>query len=133
MQYVGQTNRTLKRRISEHLSDVSNHRRTPVGLHFRTCGIDGFSFFAIEGVPNNSKRLQREAKWIARIHSLHPRGMNFMEQSFPPPPVLVLPHSNCGDRVASLAKATFTDVTCTKRRSANLLSGCALPDSYVCH
>lgn len=123
--YVGQTSRPLHQRISEHLNDIRGSRDTPISLHYNVCGLPHFTFFAIERVPDQTKRLQREAGWIERLHSLQPHGINQVEQSAPAPPVLVLPHSLCGNRIANLARAILNDVTpltCTKRRSANLLS-----------
>ena len=120
--YVGQTARPLKVRIAQHLCDLRAGRDTPTARHFKTCGLGSFSFFGIEHAPNTSRRLQREATWIERLHSTEPEGMNTLERSSPAPSVLVLPHSRCASKIARMTSSAFPSlpVTCAKRRSSNL-------------
>ena len=123
--YVGQTSRQLKRRISEHLSDIKHQRKTSVSDHFNNCDISSFSFFAIEHVPDTQRRLAKEAVWIERLHSTPPTGFNIAEDSLDVNTALVLPHSSCATRTFQLCRtfsmsSSRTRVTCAKRRSKNL-------------
>ena len=119
--YVGQSSRPLRRRIGEHLNDIKRHRDTPVSGHFNTCGSSFLSFTALERVPDERQRLTKEAAWIGRLHTTAPKGINLLETSRPLHSFLILPHSNCADRIASLCRAFLPgDLICGKRRSVNL-------------
>ena len=121
LRYVGQTSRPLRRRIGEHLNDTKRQRSTPVSAHFNTCGLVNFTFTALERVPEERQRLAKEAAWIERLHTLAPNGINVTDTSQPARTFLVLPHSTCADRTLSLCRAFWPgDLTCGKRRSANL-------------
>ena len=120
--YVGQTSRPLRRRIGEHLNDIKRQRETPISAHFNICGISFFSFTALERVPAERQRLEKEARWIERLHTTAPDGINVLETSLPSVnPFLILPHSACADRTLSLCRSFWPgDLTCAKRRSSNL-------------
>ena len=121
--YIGQTSRPLRNRIKEHLADIKASRPTAVSLHFSSCGAEHFRFFAIERVPNQEKRLLKEARWIERLHTASPRGININSSGPRRKPVLVLPHSRCANNIMSLCRSLtspLTDITCAKRRATNL-------------
>ena len=121
LRYVGQTSRPLRRRIGEHLNDIRRHRPTPVSAHFTTCGINRFSFTALERAPDEHQRLAKEAAWIERLHTTAPKGINLSDTSQPTRTFLVLPHSTCADRALALARTFWPSrLTSGKRRSANL-------------
>ena len=55
--YIGQTEKTFKNRIREHLNNIANFNKTEkLYLHFRNCGMKYFSCFVIEKVLNKNKR-----------------------------------------------------------------------------
>jgi len=121
--YVGQSSRPLRRRIGEHLNDIKRNRETPVSAHFNTCGISFFTFTALEKVPAERQRLQKEAAWIARLHTTAPDGINIAESSVQDlRSFLILPHSVCADRSAALCRSFQPSLVCAKRRSTNLRS-----------
>ena len=120
MRYIGQTSRPLYRRIKEHLSNIRARRDTPVARHFLVCGVDAFSFCAIERVPGDRQRLIKETAWMRRLHTIEPAGMNSLTHQ-PGPPVIVLPHSQCADRCLALCRdLTALPLIGAKRRSPNL-------------
>ncbi len=77
--YVGETGRTLKERIKEHLADIRYARPTPVAIHFCSggCNITDFSFFGFERIASGNfiHRRLREAYWILKFDSVN-RGIN---------------------------------------------------------
>ena len=97
--YVGQTSRTLRRRIGEHIANIKSRYASSVSSHFNfTCSLNDFSFTALEHCPNNERRLRKESQWIERLKTLVPNGLNESlnkEECLP----LVLPHSECGQAV----------------------------------
>lgn len=91
LKYIGCTKRKLKKRISEHISDVM-HKRTNVGcsqtLHRTTWRLFGqffqFFFFGLERVikPRRGgnwlhKLHVREAFWILHLNTRFPSGLHF--------------------------------------------------------
>lgn len=81
-QYVGETMRTLRRRIMEHLNDVSKNTKNSYlvghfndGLH----GISDIEVTIIEKLPDNTSTAQRREKedfWIRTLNSAFPFGFN---------------------------------------------------------
>ena len=108
--YVGQTSKALNVRISQHLSDIRCSRATPVAEHFRDCaGITYFSFFALEHVPNTQKRLAKENKWMDRLHTLHPDGINHQRNTLNKIN-LIVPFSHCSQVVSRFLHQAIDDM-----------------------
>lgn len=83
--YIGETSRPLKDRINEHRSSIKrNDLTSPVARHFNVKHPNSPLFFlGIEAIKLNQRGgninfiwKKREAFWIFRFKSLHPRGMN---------------------------------------------------------
>lgn len=78
--YLGQTQNSIKIRISNHLSDIRKYRQTPVSLHFNKPdhSLNDFVFFPF--LSNKSwkldKRLEKENKYIFKFNTLEPNGLN---------------------------------------------------------
>lgn len=84
-QYVGETKRTLRTRIKEHLVDIKHQRDTPVASHFnqRKHKLSHVTTKVLEIFPfeTNSDtgtdiRKRNEKSWIYRLRCLHPHGIN---------------------------------------------------------
>ena len=84
LQYVGETTRTLRERLTDHKSNIKTNKLTPVSVHF--CqplhSISDLKIVAIEKIPDQSNslltRLDRETYWIRKLATSHPRGLNNM-------------------------------------------------------
>ncbi|OCT73586.1 hypothetical protein XELAEV_18036565mg [Xenopus laevis] len=88
--YVGQTMRNVKTRIKEHKGDIRNYKPgsqtdTTVARHFNEAkhSHGQLKWVVLEVVQPLSrggnfkqKMLQREAKWISKLNSLAPVGLN---------------------------------------------------------
>ena len=78
-QYVGQTGRTLRDRIREHLQNIS-HKKEATGQHYSSSGHSQWNLKVqvIEKVTPNtpSYRLEREDFWIRRLATKFPHGLN---------------------------------------------------------
>ncbi|XP_041420552.1 uncharacterized protein LOC121394235 [Xenopus laevis] len=90
MGYVGQTKREVKKRIQEHRGYIRNFKTgtqtdTQVSRHFfecnhnpmqlRWCVLDEIGM-DIRGGDRQKKLLQAEGKWIRRLNTLTPNGLN---------------------------------------------------------
>ena len=85
MQYVGETKREIKVRMTEHRRDILKKRDTPVALHFNLYNHspDNMRFQIIEILktdPDSDKstdiRRKKELHWIYQLHTLRPVGIN---------------------------------------------------------
>lgn len=102
MRYVGQTRRTLRERILEHLRNISSDSHSRLYHHFRNvCKTNNFTFFAISRHNNDSTRLAKERAWISALCTLHPRGLNSVPESADQPTNLILPFDRCAVRLAN--------------------------------
>jgi hypothetical protein len=78
--YVGETCNSVKLRITQHLSNIRTKRSTPVSDHFNQPdhSITDFRFFALVNNTNwsDSKRKAVENKWILKLGTRTPNGIN---------------------------------------------------------
>ena len=84
--YVGQTSRPLKTRISEHRSTIRNKVITsPVAVHFAEAGhnVSTLRYCGIESIQPPRRGgdiknilLKRELFWIHTLQTLAPKGLN---------------------------------------------------------
>ena len=92
IQYVGQTRNRLITRFQGHYYDVKNRNDTTVSRHFNQCPpthpalFEGFEISVLHFVqcPANSQagqteRDREEKRWINRLMSGVPRGLNLMD------------------------------------------------------
>ena len=84
-QYVGETKRSFRTRLSEHDRDVRLQKDTNVARHFNTHGHDWPNsrldiIEHLKGDPDlkTPMRLKRETYWIATLRSISPFGINIM-------------------------------------------------------
>ncbi|XP_078512251.1 uncharacterized protein LOC144771879 [Lissotriton helveticus] len=83
--YVGQTERKIKIRISEHKSNIrTKYLKSAVASHWHECNhqISQLKFTILEILPQRcdtdpiKQRLQTEFYWIKKLNSLQPTGFN---------------------------------------------------------
>ena len=90
MLYVGQTKRELKKRMVEHFSYITKPDLTqPIGKHFNSRNhpkLDAVEIYVlkfIKGHPDSQSakkmRDDHEIKWIHRLRSELPYGLNSMD------------------------------------------------------
>jgi len=70
-QYVEETGRSLRDRVTDHVSCIKLQKQTPIGLHFNHTGhsLKDFHIFAIEQFIENSEssRRTKESTWQGQI------------------------------------------------------------------
>ena len=84
-QYVGETKRSFRDRITEHDRDIRLKKDTTLSKHFNAphmkCSWDNIKLDIVElifGDPTHKSnlRLQRETNWIVSLQTLEPQGLN---------------------------------------------------------
>ena len=91
-QYVGQTKRMMVERLREHFRNINqNSTNHIVGRHYNspehpgTAAVETHILCFIRSNPNNpasrSVRLKAELKWIHRLRSFVPTGLNLMDNT----------------------------------------------------
>ena len=101
--YVGQTQRSLKERILQHLRKMPDGD-SPLYRHFNNiCGPDNFSFLGIDTHPNDARRLQKELLWIDALNTRAPKGLNVIANKTATSN-LIVPYARCSTRVTSAIK-----------------------------
>lgn len=84
MQYVGETNRKLAERLTDHRSNIKNLKATPIGVHFNSANHSFLDIHAVavEQVDNSGRstavRRRREQFWQEKLSTKHPWGLNEM-------------------------------------------------------
>lgn len=79
--YIGQTGDTLSNRFNRHRSDINcypDRCELPKHFHNNDCSFDQDIKISVLEKVNGSESLRRfkEDKWILRLDTLHPNGMN---------------------------------------------------------
>ena len=88
--YVGQTKRSLRERIGEHFTSIRKHKKhLVVGRHYNSkghTGVNNVKIFILDFVKTSPKahnsRTKKEAlesKWIFRLRSTVPLGLNLAD------------------------------------------------------
>ena len=85
--YVGTTGGQLNTRFSGHRSDIKHYpSRCELPKHFRECGCDfsmDLEVSVLEHVTGGvATRLLREDKWIRRLDTVSPNGLNERTSEF---------------------------------------------------
>ena len=70
--YVGQTCRTFKERMGEHL----RHKNTTLGKALAKYGIDNFEYKIIDEAETIEELNEKEIFWIEKLNSITPYGYN---------------------------------------------------------
>lgn len=70
--YVGQTCRTFKERMGEHL----RHKNTTLGKALAKYGIDNFEYKIIDEAKTIEELNEKEIFWIEKLNSITPYGYN---------------------------------------------------------
>ena len=92
IQYVGQTKKQLLTRFQSHYFDISHNNDTTVARHFNKCpknnpakfrGMEISILNFIHAAPNSRAgqelRDMEEKRWIHRLTSVFPRGLNLLD------------------------------------------------------
>ena len=77
--YIGNTGRSLKTRLQEHLRDIRNQELKPVSIHFNSKhhrGATDLSISAIQHCNDKNTRLHIENKLIFMSGTMYPYGIN---------------------------------------------------------
>ena len=84
-QYIGTTKNALHIRVNSHRSDIRNKKtqKSAVAKHFNRRGhsMDDLTIMVIEKIPKRDVQTRRgcekhERKWIGKLRTLDPLGMN---------------------------------------------------------
>ena len=112
---VGETGNQLRTRLNNHRSDIRHNNDTQVARHFNEAGHSyaDLRITILESGPFSDDtsletiyRRNCESKWITRLKTRQPGGLNIREDSFDIIP-FVIRFSHQGKTIAKLAKATY--------------------------
>ena len=106
--YVGETSQKIRRRISQHMSDINNACETSHLLHKHfafVCAPRHFTFHALAFHPNMQVRKEKEAKWIALLNTRTPHGLNSIGARHKQKTNLLLPFTRCSTAVAAAIRS----------------------------
>lgn len=82
IQYVGETARSLRERLTDHRSNIKSYKHTTISSHFSQMNhaVEDLEILPIEKIPDNPNSLltrkQREKFWILKLGTQHPLGLN---------------------------------------------------------
>ena len=121
-QYIGQTKRSLRRRIYEHVNDIRNHpkRPTSVSAHFNTsCMRDDLKITPIFKCPvfedeekTTRTRLEIEQYFISAFKTYYPYGLNISVKNHKDAPKMhfIVPYSNLGHSAAKIVRTHYENL-----------------------
>ena len=119
--YIGQTEKSFRERIQQHLRAISSNPQSRFHRHFHECDTpSNLRFVAIERVLDPEKRLLREQLWTHRLHA----SLNTQHTKHNNKITLVLPFSQCAsglaDVVRSKCQGLSLPVRVAYRKASNL-------------
>ena len=82
MQYVGETSRELRHRLTDHRHCIRAHVPTPVGKHFNLPGhkLENLKITVLESLEATrgdwKLRREKELNWQLKLGTIQPQGMN---------------------------------------------------------
>lgn len=82
VQYVGETSRSLRQRLTDHRSNIKTKKQTPIGIHFNSPAhtVHDLKAVAIELITQQNQtalvRKQREEFWQLKLKTKYPYGLN---------------------------------------------------------
>ncbi|NJL55965.1 GIY-YIG nuclease family protein, partial [bacterium] len=82
--YIGITDRKLKDRLTDHRSNITLNKDTPIGHHFRIHGIDNLIIKPIFQLHTNTtyqNKLKTEKSFIYKLQTYTPYGLNHTKTS----------------------------------------------------
>ena len=120
-QYIGQTKRSLRRRVNDHRGDILNSRKTTVSNHFNSgrCCIEDFQIVPIFKCPQfedeektTKLRLDIEQYFIKSFKTYSPYGMNISVQRYKDTPSihLCVPYSALGSAATKIVRSHYTEL-----------------------
>ena len=126
--YMGETGNQLRTRLNNHRSDIRHYNDTQVARHFNGAGHSyaDLRITILESGPFSDDTsletiYQRncESKWITRLKTRQPGGLNIREDSFD---IIsfVIRFSHQGKIIAKLAKATYKLLQSAFSKNKNL-------------
>ena len=100
--YVGQTEKSFRERIQQHLYAINNSPQSKFHRHFQDCdSVQNLRFIGIERVLDTTKRLAREQLWLQRLHaSLNTQTHTHQNNKI----TLVLPLSKCAKSLSDVIR-----------------------------
>lgn len=80
LKYVGETGNTITTRMTQHRYNIKNKKQTdtPLVQHFLLHGWEAFKCTGIKHNPNWTiiERRREEKRWILKLNTMQPRGLN---------------------------------------------------------
>ena len=120
-QYVGETSKTLRARLTNHISDINRYCSTSIAEHFNQFDHDGVSDLQITPVlqvpdhgsafKNSLARRKHESFFIEKLKTMTPDGINEKLEKFG---VLTFPvlYGNTSVSVTRMIKQTYDKLQC---------------------
>lgn len=143
MKYIGETQRSLRERLYNHLSDIRTYKETSVANHFNFDCVSDYdawpmTIYPIEFVheqgstdKNKKKLLLRETFWINELNTLDPNGLN-MKTVLKRNINISIPYNKTSQKAYKLIRECFdnlkskypkqfnADLICAYKRNKNL-------------
>ena len=76
--YVGETERSLKERISEHLRDIKQQTDKPINRHFKDHSDNDLNVVVLQKIYGEGRIYRQiiEELWIKKLDTKMPKGCN---------------------------------------------------------
>jgi hypothetical protein len=118
-QYIGETSKTLRARLTDHISNINRYNDTSVAQHFNQFNHDGVTDIQVtpvvqlpdfgSKVKNSLARRKVESQLINRLNTMYPNGINEKLETFG---TLAFPvtYSNTSSQVAKLVRQAYNEL-----------------------